>query len=254
VSAVGAALGRRIRPIRDRLAASRWGRLPRAVRLVTVFLAGGALLVVLAGATLVGTTVASSLYDTYGFHPEKNAASWASLAPSFADTASCRACHAAEYATWTGAKHSTLSCQTCHGPLAAHAANPDEVKAPSLVAASSASSNLCARCHDLTTGRPAGFAQQDLATHYRPWSCDRCHDPHAATGIQPPAIPHPLGNLPACTTCHGPQGMKPMPRTHDESTDAICLGCHKLDAVVAEADGPLSGPTPAARPSEETAP
>lgn len=255
-----AAAGRRTAPLRGWLARSRWGRLPRPVRMMTALVAAVILLVAFTAATVVGTSVAVGLYDVYGYHPEKNAASWASLTPVYANTATCATCHTAQYSPWTAAKHSTVSCETCHGPLADHAADPAAVKPDSLVAASSASSNLCVRCHEQTVGRPASFAQQDLSTHYRPWACDRCHDPHTASGTRPPLVSHPLANLPACTICHGFDALKPMPRTHDEATDAVCLGCHKPDAKAgaslpaATPPASLPSPDPATQPVEETAP
>jgi hypothetical protein len=260
VSGIVAALGRRSAPLRARVGRSRWGRLPRSARILTAVAAAAVLLIGFTAATVVGGGVAMGLYDVYGYHPEKNAASWASLAPAYADTATCRACHAAQYVPWTAAPHATVSCETCHGPLAAHAADPAAVKPDSLIASTSASSNLCARCHERTVGRPAAFAQQDLSTHYRPWACDRCHDPHTASGTRPPLVSHPLANLPACTICHGFDALKPMPRTHDESTDAICLGCHKPETTAAGSPSAalpsqsVPEPEPATEPAEETAP
>jgi hypothetical protein len=260
VNRIAAAVGRRAASIRARIGRSRWGRLPRSVRILSAFGAAVVLLVGFTAATVVGTSVAVGLYDVYGYHPEKNAASWASLPPVYANTSSCAACHSAQYAPWALAKHSTVSCETCHGPLAEHAADPEAVKPDSLIAASSASSNLCARCHAEILGRPAAFAQQDLSTHYRPWACDRCHDPHTASGTRPPLVSHPLANLPACTICHGFNALKPMPRTHDEATDAVCLGCHKPDTTSGASHpattpaASLPAPEPAAQPAEETAP
>ncbi len=245
-----AAIRRRTAGLRARLAASRWGRLPRPVRVLGSVVLALVLLVGLTAATVVGASVAMGLYDVYGYHPEKNAASWASLPPSYANTASCQGCHAAQFAPWTTGGHATVSCETCHGPLADHVADPQQVKPSSLVMAWSASSGLCARCHDEVVGRPEAFAQQELDTHYRPWSCDRCHDPHTATGTKPPLVSHPVANIPACTVCHGFNALKPMPRTHDESSDAVCLGCHKVDTAAAKPKASAS----ASQPAEETTP
>ena len=37
---------------------------------------------------------------------------------------------------------------------------------------------------------------------------------------------HPLADLPECTTCHSPDGLKKIPAGHQIVGDAICLSCH----------------------------
>ncbi len=93
-------------------------------------------------------------------------------------------------------------------------------------------SSICARCHATTTGRPASFPQVDLATHYVGGPCLRCHDPHSVVAHRPPTVTHPLADLPECTTCHAPDGLKKIPTGHQVVGDTVCLACHGIDANV----------------------
>ncbi len=175
----------------------------------------------------VGLTVAyfafTVAYDHFGFHPEKNARAWASRTPSYADSSGCAACHGGEYIQAGIGGHVGVACETCHGPLANHAASGAAVSG----AGSLDPPELCVRCHEDITGRPAAFPQQAVSEHFAAWSCEKCHDPHSTIAIAPPPVSHPLDKLPDCLTCHGAGGMKPAPANHDFNTSDSCLSCHK---------------------------
>ncbi len=109
-------------------------------------------------------------------------------------------------------RHRTVVCESCHGPLAAHAAEGPDVAPVAAIAKPAA--GLCAACHERAVARPAGFPQVALAEHFAQAPCIGCHDPHDAEALVPPDISHPLDRLPACTTCHEPEGLKPLPAGH----------------------------------------
>ena len=215
----------RIRPARiqpARLLARLLGFLSSVLK---IGLAVAALAVLL---LLLGTAV-SVANDQFGFHPEKNTRFWAGLTPAYAQSALCQKCHAAETATWSTAQHKGVACEACHGPLAAHVAD-----ATIAVAKIPRTNELCAACHTEVLGRPAALPQHDPKTHYIAKSCLQCHSAHSTTPTRPLQVVHTLANLPECTICHGPKGMKAMPAGHEVASDNICLGCH--------------GPAPAKQP------
>jgi hypothetical protein len=182
----------------------------------------GALVAVLAVILFGLGTAVTFAFDQYGFHPERNARAWAIRTPEYGEAATCRECHAGEYRAWSLARHAAVVCESCHGPMAAHASDGTAATAelPKLTG------DICIACHEKVEGRPPSVPQVDLATHHGTTSCVLCHDPHAATAVLPPTVTHPLANLPACTVCHGREGLNPMPLGHTESSDSICLGCH----------------------------
>jgi hypothetical protein len=194
----------------------------RALAVVKV----GVLVVVLAVGLFAASAVFAIVYDEYGFHPAENARSWAALTPQYADSSACQRCHETEYAPWRAGKHAPVICEACHGPLAQHAATAPETAPAGSLGLPRAPDGLCVTCHEKAAARPATFPQVDLATHYALAPCLGCHDPHVATALVPPTIPHPLENLPACITCHAPAGLKPVPAGHVQSTDAVCRRCH----------------------------
>jgi hypothetical protein len=211
---------------RIRSVLARWPRLrlrrPTSRRGAVVALAqAGALVVGLSIALAVGGYAFSQFYGAYGFHPEANARTWAALTPQYADSALCQQCHAAEYVKWTTAQHAGVTCESCHGPLAAHAGDPvttAKVEEPA--------ADLCITCHGAVQGRPAAFPQIVPVEHYQAAMCTACHDPHTTSAAAPPAVVHSRIDLPACTTCHGPDGLKSWPAGHVPAPDPVCLGCH----------------------------
>jgi hypothetical protein len=194
-------------------------------------LAGGALVALLAVASIALVVAVPWIYGEYGFHPEANARTWAALTPRYADAALCARCHEAQYAPWQNERHAGVTCESCHGPLAEHAATaPLEAPAGSLGLAKPAE-DLCVVCHEKSPAKPETFAQVDLAEHYTGSTCLGCHDSHSADAVRPPDISHSLARLPACVTCHAPAGLKPVPAGHVESSDAVCQSCHKRPAT-----------------------
>jgi hypothetical protein len=202
----------------------------RSGRLKAGLAAGG--LVVLAVVAVVGVVVVFPwVYEEYGYHPAENARSWAALTPQYADATLCQRCHEPEYGPWQESPHATTTCESCHGPLGKHAATAPEEATGADLAIELPSEALCVVCHEQLPGRPADFAQVDLDEHFGAEAegptCRTCHDPHTTVAITPPVITHPLDNLPACTTCHAPSGLKPVPAGHVEAPDAVCRSCHK---------------------------
>lgn len=176
----------------------------------------------------VGAFATATIYADYGaVKNEPNARAWAALTPRFAGAAACTACHGQQATAQDASIHVDVSCEDCHGPAADHAAS--DAAARTVVLAKPPSS-ICARCHSATTGRPASFPQVDLATHYVGGPCLRCHDPHSVVAQRPPIVTHPLADLPECTTCHSPDGLKKIPSGHQPVGDRICLSCHGTNA------------------------
>lgn len=191
----------------------------------------GGLVVVLGLAVVLSGAAVAIAYDQFGFHPERNALSWAALAPRYADGAPCSRCHAPQEDAWSASNHRTVSCQVCHGPLAAHAAETSPGAPAGSVTLPRVPEGICATCHERVLGRPKAVPQVALAEHYPEASCTWCHDPHHALAVRPPDISHPLDRLPACTTCHRPAGLKPLPVGHEEAPDQVCRACHLLPAT-----------------------
>ena len=209
-------------------------------------LRAGIILGVIAGASLAAGALAATFYGQFGYHPGRDADAWASRAPAYVGPGSCATCHASQATAWAAAPHKGVTCESCHGPLAGH---PDATPVPEPTAAASAvptpsvpllsleerssvglpssgPSALCLTCHRAAVGRPSGFPTVDAATHYAGPECTVCHDPHAVTAPQPPAILHPLAGMPDCALCHGPTGMRPLPTAHP-TWSGSCLTCHR---------------------------
>lgn len=165
------------------------------------------------------------VYGLYGFHPDVATARWAALTPHYDSVVACRPCHATVSASLASSGHARIACESCHGPLSAHAAGGVEVVVRP--AASIPPASACAACHQAVVGRPATFAVVDLSKHFGGPACLACHDPHTTLAPAPPGIPHPLERLPACLTCHGQQGMNPLPATHPV-WPGTCFTCHSL--------------------------
>lgn len=170
-----------------------------------------------------GLFVASTAYAEFGGGKAAvNARSWASR-PMTLTAGACVKCHADQAAQQATNKHAGIDCETCHGPAGSHPGSDPDV----VVQIAKPTAALCVQCHDKVAGRPADFPQVDLARHYGGGTlCLRCHDPHAVVAAKPPQVPHPLQGLPACTTCHRPDGLKPVPTGHTMVADAVCLSCH----------------------------
>jgi nitrate/TMAO reductase-like tetraheme cytochrome c subunit len=218
----------------DRLArfwASVRPRTRRGAVLATVAVVAGAAAVSVV--LTVGVTMAWSPYVTYGLDSESNARDWAHYELAYADSATCGGCHEPQVATVKANPHQGVSCESCHTPLAGHVAEA-EASPVTLTALEEPTDETCQACHLGAAGRPADFPVVDTWQHYKP-VCLECHDPHTGISMRPPAVLHPLDNLPDCITCHGPDGFKARNQRHpdDATDDAACLECH------AKGRGPL---------------
>jgi len=176
----------------------------------------------------VGALATTTLYSQYG--PPRTEAStlaWADR-PEIYAISDCRECHEPQATTVTAADHADLICETCHLPTVPH---PGPI--PGVVQAlDTESSDVCATCHTKAAGRSIRFPQIDPGGHYTGAVCLQCHDPHTGVADTPPDVTHPLAKLPACTTCHAPEGLKRFPTGHQLSPDAVCLGCHRTTGRV----------------------
>ena len=187
-------------------------------------------LVVVVASIVLGTaaTVFASFYGQYGsVRNVPNASAWSALTPRFTGQAVCTSCHAPEADAQDASIHVDVSCEDCHGAGAEHASSSAVARAAVLTKPTSA---VCVTCHSEIAARPASFPQVDPATHYAGGACLRCHGPHSVVAVRPPTVTHPLANLPECTTCHAPDGLKSVPAGHEMVPDAICLSCHGLAA------------------------
>lgn len=183
----------------------------------------GVAMVAVSLALAVGAFAAASLYSQYGA-PRTNASAlaWADREEIYAIT-DCRECHGEQAATVRAASHADVICETCHLPTVPH---PGPV--PGVVQAlDTETSAVCAACHAEASGRSIRFPQVDPGGHYPGAVCLQCHDPHTAAADSPPDVTHPLAKLPACTTCHAPEGLKRFPAGHQLAPDVVCLGCHR---------------------------
>lgn len=199
-----------------------------ARRAVVTSVKVGIVVVVASVALGVAAFVAASSYEQYGAgRNTPNADAWSHLTPRYAGQQICTSCHAAEAQTQDASIHLNVSCEGCHGAAAEHASSVAAGSATTLVKPTSV---VCVTCHATAAGRPASFAQVDPATHYAGGQCLRCHDPHSIVAFRPPVVSHPLTDLPECTTCHAPDGLKKIPAGHELVGDTICLSCHGQSA------------------------
>jgi len=91
-----------------------------------------------------------------------------------AGRAACLDCHSDVGDVLGKGKHAAIGCEACHGPHAGHATDPSTAKAVRPDA-----HELCARCHQASVARPAGFPQVEPAEHAGAEACTSCHTPHS---------------------------------------------------------------------------
>jgi hypothetical protein len=178
-----------------------------------------------AGASVAAGLAVVALAGEYGYHPVRNAATWASQPARFAVGGTCASCHGDKAAALSAQPHARISCQACHGPRADHAAAQAGVTL-TVAPAPAAAPASCVVCHERASGRPSGFAVVTAATHFGGAPCLLCHDPHATTAAAAPRVQHSLDRLPDCLVCHGPDGLRPMPEQHPVWPEGDCLTCH----------------------------
>lgn len=177
---------------------------------------------VIAGASVVAGLIVVNLYAEYGYHPIRNAATWASQPVRYAVGGECAGCHSVQVAAIAERSHAGTDCQSCHGPRADHA----RTGSVTLTSTTAASPAACLVCHERVVGRPLAFPVVTAASHFGAAPCVLCHEPHATVAKAPPRVPHVLDGLPACLVCHGPDGLRPMPAEHPDWPEGDCLGCH----------------------------
>ena len=172
----------------------------------------------------VAAFAAASSYTQYGaIKNTPNARAWSGLTPQFAGQAICASCHAPEADTQDASIHVNVSCEDLpRAPRGSSASNA----AAGQIEPPKPPDKICATCHAAVPGRPSTFPQIVEARHYSGDHCLRCHDPHSIVATRPPTVSHPLDNLPACTVCHGPDGLKKVPSGHELVADSVCLSCH----------------------------
>jgi hypothetical protein len=190
---------------------------------VIAIIAGAAALSVV---LLVGAVMAWSPYLDFNLNRDVNARHWAGLGLSFASSSTCARCHATEGTRLASRSHAGIGCQSCHGALLEHTLESQGTGSQGVTIAVP-TDVVCVRCHVQATGRPAGLRGIIPAEHYVS-TCLACHDPHTAIANRPPVVQHPLDKLPACLTCHGPEGFKARNVRHPagSSDDKPCLDCH----------------------------
>lgn len=215
-------ISRRVRRQRDLVPRARLVRLGwRAARI-------GIAMVVVSLVLAVGAFAVTTLYGQYGGpRTDASALAWAERAAVYS-ISDCRECHGEQAATTAAASHADLICETCHVPTVPH---PGPVTGV-VQALDTETSAVCTTCHAEAAGRSIRFPQVDPGGHYPGAVCLQCHDPHTATADYPPDVTHPLAKLPACTTCHAPDGLKRFPAGHQLAPDVVCLGCHQTTGRV----------------------
>jgi hypothetical protein len=197
----------------------------QAARLARLGLAGARIAVLLGIVSFVlagGALAASRLYGQFGGQQSVvNARAWANRTEAYA-VVSCRSCHQTQSDAKIAGLHVSVTCEACHGPQGDHPGSDPNI----LTRLQVPTSDACVTCHADTAGRPSWFPAVTLTTHYGGGLCLRCHDPHTIAAVAPPEVTHPLANLPACTTCHNPNGLKKVPSGHELVADDVCLSCH----------------------------
>jgi hypothetical protein len=94
---------------------------------------------------------------------------------SYAGQDACVMCHDDQAKARAAGRHAHVSCEACHGPQAQHAQADDPAahkpKLPDVA-------NLCRRCHEKDSAKPAAFPQVVTAEHSGGALCNTCHQPH----------------------------------------------------------------------------
>lgn len=202
----------------------------RAVRLAAARLRRPALVAVaviaLSSVLGVGAFAAAGFHQQYGAPRDAVSIREWQLRPLSFLASDCRECHAGAAAASAGQPHEGLLCESCHVPTVAHPGPvPGAVQMLPV-----ATDRDCEACHARTPARPDAFAQVALERHYTGAKCLSCHDAHTSTAVKPLEVVHPLANMPPCSTCHAPLGLKSYPANHEPADDEVCLACHRQGA------------------------
>lgn len=112
-------------------------------------------------------------YGKWGPYRAAAVAQIAARPISYAGQATCVDCHTDVADTRKANAHAAISCETCHGPLAKHAADPENpARKPDPRA-------VCVSCHKADPAKPAAFKTVNVADHADNGPCTACHPAHA---------------------------------------------------------------------------
>ena len=93
---------------------------------------------------------------------------------AYAGQKACVECHDDVGTAKAAGAHAPVACEGCHGPLAKHAAAPDEIRPERPDGAT-----ICIRCHAASTGKPAWYRTVDVKDHAGGERCTTCHVAHS---------------------------------------------------------------------------
>lgn len=132
-------------------------------------------------------------------------------------------------------------CGLCHGRVFSR---PEGF--PQMDVEEHAGDQACTECHSPHSPRRSASHRlpssweglPQCLTCHQPSDCALCHSSlmagQAPTGggpvvepEGPPPVPHATEERGQCLSCHGPQGLKPAPPSHQGRTNEVCLTCHK---------------------------
>lgn len=136
-------------------------------RLMSVFVAGFVLLVVLRGVLMPRS------FGQYGHFRAAAMSEIAARPINYAGHEACETCHTDVLAKKSKGSHAHVACESCHGALGNHADDPASIKPAKLEAAT-----LCKRCHEANAAKPKKFPQVATEDHSGGLPCDTCHQPH----------------------------------------------------------------------------
>jgi len=100
----------------------------------------------------------------------------------FAGQKACADCHSDVVDARVGSKHAAVSCEACHGPLARHAADPENVKPTK-----PDPNTICLQCHLENIAKPQAFPQINVTVHAKGQACSACHPHHHPDAAAKPA-------------------------------------------------------------------
>ena len=157
------------------------------------------------------------------------------------------------------------NCVACHGPDGVH---------PFPESHAAFTPDMCTGCHTATlqeatpTTAPTAATQPEntpeaTATSEASATSEATATPRATATSEatataeatdenagPPGIPHAIVEGTPCTTCHGPDGIRPFPATHVGFNENTCTGCHQ---PMAASDGTATPEATTEANSGETA-
>jgi cytochrome c553 len=219
-----------------------------------------------AGLTAKQLLVPKSFY-LYGHYRGDAITEIASKVPKLQGSASCRKCHAEEYAQWSGGIHQRATrdnavrglvvkfgpgCEVCHnGPAGNHPSrepmplsvedqvrtithkyelHPADIPGKNLMMPAREMQSLCLNCHDKLEARPKEQPQIAVESHNGTELCTTCHSPHSPR-VDFAAIPLPAYDPATGKPVAAPAVFKPGNAAAGRATAAMCAGCHGANGV-----------------------